>query len=62
MEVNGVHRDVADLRRVGLESDESSVSLESSGEESVVVVEPRRSSRVTARPWRDSDADYRFFL
>ena len=63
VEVDGVHRHVADLRRVGLESEESSDSSGSSDEESsesVVAVEPRRSSRIRARPWRYSDADYEF--
>lgn len=65
VEVDGVHRHVADLRRVCVDSTESSMdsheSSESSCEESeetVASVQPRRSSRVTAKPWRYIDTEY----
>ena len=63
VEVDGIHRHVADLRRVRMESEVSSVTEELSDAEddgSDAAVGLRRSSRVTARPWRYSDADYCF--
>lgn len=64
VEVDGIHRHVSDLRRVRLESNVSSDAEESSESEDYgndAAVELRRSSRVTARPWRYSDSDYTGF-
>lgn len=58
VDVDGVHRHIADIRHVSLDS----VEGYSSDENSEVEVEERegirRSERVTAQPWRYADADY----
>lgn len=60
VEVNGVHRHIADIRRVRLEPEDSE---DEDGETSdYELTSPRRSSRVTAQPWRYADSDYDLFL
>ena len=60
IEVDGIHRHVADVRRVVLDPQPSSEAEDNTTDtDEEPDLEVRRSSRVTAQPWRYSEEDYR---
>lgn len=61
IEVDGVHRHVADIRRIRLDpvsDDNGFASEESEDSDSAELPAIRRSERVTGQPWRFCSSDY----